>query len=84
MVNFTNDFEHFKFVDPLLMKFMYLMQSCDSSSYTFWNNQNLANKFDIVFQDVNIKSHQIWYEQKRIIDSQADVKNSELEELGYY
>ena len=54
MVSFSDDFEYFKFCDPLLLKYMYVMQSSDSSSYVFWNNQKQADANDILFQDASI------------------------------
>ena len=81
MVNFTDHFEMFKFCDPLFLKYMLIMQSCDSSSYVFFKSPEMVKENNILFEEANITNHQIWYQQQRNL---KDDKNEELESLGYY
>ena len=55
-----DDDELFMYCDPLLLKYMLIMQSADSSSYLFMNKAEEAKLNTLAFEVVNLEMHQIW------------------------
>ena len=55
-----NDRELFMYSDPLLLKYMHIMQSADSSSYLFMNKSAEAQLNTLAFEVANFEMYEIW------------------------
>ena len=55
-----NDRELFLYTDPLLLKYMHVMQSSDSSSYLYMSAAQEARDNNLAFEVVNYQMHEIW------------------------